>query len=152
MFRHLGSVPRPYSIRLCCSSCSYRERPKCPVLAAFWCVGLSRKRLVALRTLFEGCMRIRHSMQNFVLASQFWQRMIVWLCTHNIRNRTARLPSTQVKHMFYETDFSNGWKHTVTKKGYRIKESGRRFDVNCGSTTVTLTRSFPDSPRIASAG
>jgi hypothetical protein len=54
--------------------------------------------------------------------------------------------------MFTDTDFSNGWKHTVTKHGYKIQESGRRFDVNCGSTKVILTRSFPDSSRIASAG
>ena len=46
--------------------------------------------------------------------------------------------------MFYDTVFSNGWKNTVTKKEYRIKESGRPFDVNCGSMRVALTRSFPD--------
>ena len=46
--------------------------------------------------------------------------------------------------MFYDTDFSNGWNHTVTKNGYRIKKSGRQFDVNCGSTTVALGRSFPE--------
>src|SRR5688572_18536435 len=117
MFRHFGFVHTTCSIRRSCFSCSYRERPKYPVPVAFWCVGLSRKILMALKTLFEGCMKIRHFMPRFVYPRQFWQRMIVWLGTDNIRNRTTRRPSTQVKHMFCDTAFSNGWKHIVWNNG-----------------------------------